>query len=139
MYIFVNMDFKHYFKIHYLVKLFINSNKIIWLFRVVQSTSATCSLSLFSRPTFFPVNDGQPFVVTMTLFFNDNCILENAFFTHSKISYPVVLCFMVSIDSNSSVISKFSDMPRTKMVAVQYLCAFIQCLWKHFKWRYKLF
>ena len=82
---------------------------------LVQLTSATWSLSLFSRPTFFPVNDGQPFVVTLTIFCHGNSIVRNAFSTHSKISSPVVVSFIDSIDSNSSVISKFSEMPRTKM------------------------
>ena len=82
---------------------------------LVQSTSATRSPSLFSRPTFFPVKDGEPSVVTLTIFCHGNCIVCKAFSTHSKISSPVVMSFIDSIDSNSSVISKFSEMPRTKM------------------------
>ena len=82
---------------------------------LVQSTSATWSLSFFSRPTFFPVNDGQPSKVTPTIFCHGNSIVQNAFSTHSKISSPVVVSFIDSIDRNSLVNSKFSEMPRTKM------------------------
>ena len=82
---------------------------------LVQSTFAAWSLSLFSRPAFFRVNDGQTSIATLTIFCLGNSIAWIAFFTHLKIPSPVVLSFIDSIDSCSSVISKFSEMPCTKM------------------------
>ena len=45
---------------------------------LVQLTSATRSPSLFSRPTFFPVKEGEPSVVTLTIFCHGNCIVCKA-------------------------------------------------------------
>ena len=68
-------------------------------------------ISSFISPTFFPVNAGAPSVVMLANLCKGSPDLSKQFSTLSNKSWPVVVSFKCSSDSNSSVISKFSSIP----------------------------